>query len=167
MRDIITKISRWVLAAMGFAAVSGCDGEGGFLPAPEYGVPHASFEVKCTMVDSETGAPVKGVKLAAGHNYTFTDENGETRTEFYAINEGTEQENGIYELYGITSIGQGEYDEIHIRLTDPDPAANGHYKDSIYVVPMQKIKDKDKDKDDHWSDGTYGSEVTLEAEQVK
>ena len=165
MRNIITKISRWVLAAMGFAAVSGCDGEGGFMPAPEYGVPHASFEVKCTMVDSETGAPVKGVKMATGDTYTFTDENGEAVTEFYEMCEGTERENGVYELYGIKDIGAGEYDEIHIRLTDPDPAADGHYKDSIYVVPMNKIKDKDKN--DNWSVGTYGTEVTLEAEQVK
>ena len=43
---------------MGFAAVSRCNGDNDFLPAPAYGVPVATFEVRCTVVDKESGAPV-------------------------------------------------------------------------------------------------------------
>ena len=39
---------------------------------------------------------------------------------------------------------RGIGDTLHIKLTDPDPSSDGHYKDSIYVLPLQKIKDADK-----------------------
>lgn len=161
MKDIITRISRWLLAAIGVAAVSGCDGDGGFLPAPEYGVPYASFEVKCTMVDSETGAPVKGVRMAAGIFDPYIDEHGNAIE--YIKAEGIESEGGRYTFNGYTDIG--ELNELQIKLTDPDPEKDGHYKDSVYVVPIQKLKDPEKD--DNWYIGTYGADVTLEAEQVK
>ena len=158
-RDIITKISRWVLAALGFAAVSGCDD--GFVPAPEYGVPMATFEVKCTMVGSETGVPMKGVKMAAGHFGYYIDESGNEIEETYIVAEATEHDGDIYTLHGETSIGLVHV--IYIKLTDPDPAKDGHYKDSIYVVPTQKIKEPDQDE--HWSNGTFAADVTLKAEQ--
>lgn len=155
MRNIITKISRWILAAMGFAAVSGCngDGTGGIMPAPEYGVPVASFEVKCTMTDKETGAPVKGVTMTAGGSYTENDGNGNEVERDYICAEAVEHEGGIYIMNGYEDIGSA--DELQVKLTDPYPEKDGHYKDSIYVVKTDKI------------DHVFVADVTLEAEQVK
>ena len=55
-------------------------------------------------------------------------------------------------------------DTLHIKLTDPDPSSDGHYKDSIYVLPLQKIRDADKNS--AWSQGTYDTETTIKAESV-
>lgn len=163
MRNLIVKLCHRLLAFMGLAGAFSCDGGGlGFIGKDEYGTPHCNFEVKCKVIDSETKSPVKGVVLTPGHAYSHPDENGEKKEDFFPYSAETSVE-GAVEMKG--TIYAGDYDEIHIRLTDPDPAADGHYRDTIYVVPMEKIKDAEKGS--HWNAGTFGADVTLEAEQVK
>lgn len=162
MRDIIIKVCSWLLTAMGLGAISGCNGLP-FIPKSEYGTPHCSYEVKCRVVDSEKGSPVKGVKLTPGLKYTATDEAGNKVEQFYPMTEGEISDEGYFEMAG--KKYDGEYDELHIRMTDPDPEKDGHYKDSIYVVDLTKIREADKK--DHWSAGTYGADVTLKAEEMK
>lgn len=165
MKDLFLKFCRWVLAAMGLASVASCDENGwtGDIKC-EYGTPHCSFEVKCRVVDSRTGIPVKGVRMTPGYRYKYENQQGEVIEKFYNINEGTVVENGECGLSGTKSLGNLDLDEIHLLLTDPDPDADGHYKDSIYVVKMDKIKDKDPK--DFWNTGTYGAYVTLKADEV-
>lgn len=117
------------------------------------------------MTDAESGAAVKGVKLTPGYAFTYTDENGQEVDGFEPYADAVETGDGVFEMSGKIFISDGGYDELHVKLTDLDPAADGHYKDSIYVVPMEKIKDAEKGS--HWNDGTYGADVTVEAEQVK
>jgi len=164
MKEIFIKVCRWALAITGLAAAASCD-DGPIWGAVEYGTPHCDFQVKCRVTDAESGAAVKGVKLTPGYAFTYTDENGKEVDGFEPYADAVETGDGAFEMSGKIFISDGGYDELHVKLTDLDPAADGHYKDSIYVVPMVKIKDAEKGS--HWNDGTYGADVTIEAEQVK
>lgn len=164
MKEILIKVCRWALAITGLAAAASCD-DGPIWGAVEYGTPHCDFQVKCRVTDAESGTAVKGVKLTPGYAYTYTNEDGEKVDGFEPYADAVETEDGVFEMNGQIYISNGEYDELHVKLTDLDPAVDGHYKDSIYVVSLEKIKDAPKGS--HWNDGTYGADVTVEAEQVK
>lgn len=154
MKDLILKFCRWALALLGVATAASC--------RVEYGAPHASFEVKGKVVDAVTGEPVRGVKLTPGYGYTYTDENGEKANGFDAYGTGSVVDDGSFELKGVQY--DSDYEELLIQLTDVDPDADGHYRDSTYVVSMSQIREASKK--DHWSNGTYGADVTLEAESI-
>ena len=156
MKNLIIKFCRWALAALGLAGAASCDGG----MRVEYGSPYCSYEVKCKVVDSETSKVVKGVRLTPGVAYTYTDESGQKVDGFYAFEDASDNGNGEYTMSGTRY--DGDFREIHIYLTDPDPAADGHYKDSIYVVPLERVRDAD-DKE-HWNVGLYAADVTIEAE---
>lgn len=143
MKNLIFKLSRIALILFGFSAAIACLRE-------EYGTPYSTFEVKCKVIDSETKREVKGIMLTPGDLWNGI---------FDAIGEGVKSDTGIYELKGTKLAGP----QLYIKLTDLDPKADGHYKDSIYVVPIAKIEDSKK----NWITGTYATDVTLEAEQVK
>ena len=46
-------------------------------------------------------------------------------------------------------------DELKVKLTDPDPEKDGHYKDCSYAVKTEEAKH------------AFVADVTLEAEQMK
>ncbi|MGM9735960.1 MAG: radical SAM-associated putative lipoprotein [Candidatus Cryptobacteroides sp.] len=166
MKDLFLKFCNWALAAMGVASVTSC--ESGWLNGLkcEYGTPYCSFEVKCRVVDSMTGIPVKGVKLTPGYKYQYKNEQGEIVEGFQKIQEdGTLVDDGECELSGIKYISGSAMEDLHLKLTDIDPDADGHYKDTIYLVKMEKIKDSGPEET--WNVGTYAADVTLKAEEVE
>lgn len=163
MKELLNKATRWTLAALGVGTAASCDGP--IWGAVEYGTPHCNFEVKCKVIDAESGKAVKGIKLSPGYAYTYTDEEGKRVEGFEPYSDATQTADGLFEMKGVIHAGHGEFDELHIRLTDSDPAADGHYKDSIYVISLEKIRDAEKGS--HWNAGTYGADVTVEAEPVK
>ena len=57
MRQLMVKICRVLLTAMGFAAVTGC-------PAVMYGSPHCDVTVKGVVTD-ESENPIKGIRVKA------------------------------------------------------------------------------------------------------
>jgi len=154
MKNLILKICRWALTLLGVATAASC--------RVEYGTPHASFEVKGKVVDEATGKAVKGVRIIPGYGYTYTDENGETVSGFGSYGSGVVVEDGSFELNG--DMYYSDYEELLIQLTDEDPEVDGHYKDSTYVVPMSKIREASRK--DNWSSGTYGADITIEAELI-
>ena len=156
MKNRFVKICKWLLTIIGFAGTSSCI---------LYGSPYADYEIKCKVIDADTKATIKGIKLTPGIKESYTDENG-VNVEYFNDYEGgklVEKSDGTYKLKGITyDIRQETF--IDLKLTDPDPSADGHYKDSIYNIPLDKIKDG---KSGSWKIGLYSADVTIEAEPVK
>lgn len=162
MKDLIFKLCRWALALVSVGGLSACDIIG---VRVEYGVPHCDFEAKGRVVDEETSAPVKGVKLTPGFRYTYTDEDGVKKEAFYQLMEGADITDGTFDFNGARYAGDGEWRELHLQLTDPDPETDGHYKDSIYVIPMEYVEGS---AEGHWHDGVYtASDIRIEAERIK
>ena len=65
MKEVILKLFRWFLALMGLGGAFSCSGQ--FIGRDEYGTPYSTFQVKGKVVDSESGAPVKGVTIVQCH----------------------------------------------------------------------------------------------------
>lgn len=165
MKDQFLKLCHWALAAMGMASATSCENGWFENNRMEYGTPYCSFEVKCKVVDSKSGIPVKGVKMTPGYKIQYKNEQGEIVEGFQKFQEeGVVIENGECELSGRKWLSNGKKEELQIQLTDLDPAADGHYKDTVYLVTMEKIKDKNPDE--AWNVGTYAANVTLKAEEV-
>lgn len=163
MKEIISRMCRWTLAMLGVSGVTACNESGeGFHDYPVmYGIPYCSYEVKCRVIDSETKTPVRGVRLATGFPDSFMpDENGNIIKYFKPLDEAVEKGDGVYLM-----AGRMHRDEsIAIKLEDLDPSADGHYRDTIYVIPLEKIKESENGA---WDMGTYGADVTVEAKQIK
>lgn len=160
MRGFFSKICKWLLALLGVSSAASCG-----LGSVEYGVPHCDFEVKCTVIDSKTKADVNGVQMTPGTIYK-SDIEEDVSVYIFEPYSGTQTTvNGTVNLDGKIYVGAGRnFDELHIRLKDPDPMTAGNYRDTIYVVPLKKLRDSKKGSS--WNNGTYGAEITLEAEQV-
>lgn len=157
MKNLIFKILRWMAGMLGVTAAASCDSVDDLISAPEYGVPYAAFEVKCKVVDSVTGNPVKGVMMTPGFTYSYGNMSGFQQTGL-----SSEISDGVFEITGHQDIG-ADYNKLEVKLTDKDPATDGHYKDTVYVISLEKIKDADSG----WCEGTYAADVTVEAEQVE
>ncbi|MBR6547041.1 MAG: hypothetical protein IKT69_01960, partial [Bacteroidales bacterium] len=56
-------------------------------------------------------------------------------------------------------------EKLILKLSDYDSNDKGHYKDTTYTIDLQRIREPDPEE--HWCDGIYGAEVTLELEKVK
>lgn len=154
MKNLFIKFCRVVLPILGFSSLLSCEGLI-INNMVDHGVPHSTFKVKCKVVDSKTKNPVRGIILTPGER-----DRGDNDI-FIAISEGVEGDSeGNFYLNGICYYN---YDELHVKLIDLDPLKDGSYKDTIYVVPLTKIRDSKE----NWNKGTYGANVTLEAEQVK
>ena len=163
MKEIISRMCRWTLAMLGVSGVTACnESGGGFHDYPVmYGTPYCSYEVKCRVIDSETKTPVKGVRLVTGLPDSFTlDDNGNIVKEFSPWDEAVEKGDGGYLMTGSMAMGES----IAVKLEDLDPSAEGHYRDTIYVIPLEKIKESENGA---WDMGTYGADVTVEAKQIK
>lgn len=163
MKEIISRMCRWALAMLGVSGVTACnESGGGFHDSPVmYGLPYCSYEVKCRVIDSETKTPVKGVRLVTGLPDSFTlDDNGNIVKEFSPWDEAVEKGDGGYLMTGSMAMGES----IAVKLEDLDPSADGHYRDTIYVIPLEKIKESENGA---WDMGTYGADVTVEAKQIK
>ena len=163
MKEIISRMCRWTLAMLGVSGVTACnESGGGFHDYPVmYGTPYCSYEVKCRVIDSETKTPVRGVRLVTGLPDSFTlDDNGNIVKYFNPWDEAVEKGDGVYLMAGSMAMGES----IAVKLEDLDPSADGHYRDTVYVIPLEKIKESDKGS---WHMGTYGADVTVEAEQIK
>ena len=100
MKNLIFKIFRWIAGMIGVTVAASCDSVDDLISAPEYGVPYAAFEVKCKVVDSVTGNPVKGVKMTPGFTYSYGNMSG-----FQQSGLSSEISDGVFEITGHQDIG--------------------------------------------------------------
>lgn len=158
MKETLLKLCRWVLLIMGLSATAASC-------RVEYGTPYIEYDVKGKVVDKETGDIVKGVKVTPGYAYVYKNEDGIETDGFTPFLPEQDVTDGTFRLGSRKFVFEGGYDELHIRLTDPDPSADGHYKDSIYVVPLERKGDGPKKE--NWNDGIFGADITIEAEKAE
>lgn len=162
MKRILYRISRWILASMGFTVVASCIkdiNDNGF--KAEYGAPYCTYDVKCKIVDSQTKAPIDGLSLLPGSMYSYVDQYGANKEIFrdfsYPVTGSTQ---GVYLLKGMFSGWDNEYyGQMFIKMHDLDTNANGNYKDTVYIVPLKFVGEAEGT----WYNGKYVEDITLEA----
>lgn len=158
MKRILYRLSRWMLASMGLTAVVSCSKDIGF--RAEYGSPYCTYDVKCRIVDSQTGSPVNGLELVPGTVVSTVDENGSYKDEFRPFsNPVTNGAQGVYHLKGMFEGWGKDYAKMYIKMNDSDTNAHGNYKDTVYIVPLQFAGEAEGT----WYNGKYVGDVTLEA----
>lgn len=160
MKDLFIRIIGRLLALMGITAVgASCDGG----MTLEYGTPYTRFEITGKLIDKETKEPVSGIVIVYGEEHTYWDAEGNNITDFYS--EGSYVAD-YSELWMVGRIHTPQDPEkMILKLSDYDSQSKGHYKDTTYVIDLEKIQEPDPE--DHWCDGIYGADVTLELERVK
>jgi putative lipoprotein (rSAM/lipoprotein system) len=149
MKELFLRFCRWALPLLGITGVVSCE-----VSAPvmygtvtaEYGLPTMDYRVTGTVTDSQTGEPVKGIKvdsetLIGPQDPVITSETGEF----------------VYEDTWYP------HDKITLQFTDIDPLEDGSYMPRTVEVELKRIQDGDG----HWYDGMYVAEglyVTLDQE---
>lgn len=161
MKDLFLKIVGRLLGLLGLTAI-GTSCEEGMMMA-EYGTPYTRFEVSGRLVDKETKEPVSGIVIVYGEERSHWDEYGNEDKEFRIggshVSAGSE-----FWMYGQMYTPRNPQ-QMMLKLSDYDSKENGHYKDTTYTIDLQRIGEPDEE--DHWNEGIYGAEVTLELERVK
>lgn len=150
MRDLFLRFCRWALPLLGITGVVSCEIFAPVMygsPPSEYGVPTMDYRVTGTVTDSQTGEPVKGIKIQSesldAPDPVITSETGEF----------------VYEDRWYP------HKKITLEFTDLDPFEDGAYMPKTVEVELKKIKDGDG----HWYDGMYIAEgllVKLDEEDV-
>lgn len=150
MRDLFLRFCRWALPLLGITGVVSCEIFAPVMygsPPAEYGVPTMDYRVTGTVTDSQTGEPVKGIKIQSASldapDPVITSETGEF----------------VYEDRWYP------HKKITLEFTDLDPFEDGAYMPKTLEVELEKIKDGDG----HWYDGMYVAEgllVKLDEEDV-
>lgn len=152
MRDLFLRFCRWALPLLGITGVVSCEIFAPVMygsPPAEYGVPTMDYRVTGTVTDSQTGEPVKGIKiesetLIGPQDPVITSETGEF----------------VYEDTWYP------HDKITLQFTDIDPLEDGSYMPRTVEVELKKIQDGDG----RWYNGVYVAEGLLvkldEEEQV-
>lgn len=152
MKDLFLRFCRWALPLLGITGVVSCEIFAPVMygsPPAEYGVPTMDYRVTGTVTDSQTGEPVKGIKiesetLIGPQDPVITSETGEF----------------VYEDTWYP------HDKITLQFTDIDPLEDGSYMPRTVEVELKKIQDGDG----RWYNGVYVAEGLLvkldEEEQV-
>jgi putative lipoprotein (rSAM/lipoprotein system) len=152
MKELFLRFCRWALPLLGITGVVSCEIFAPVMygsPPAEYGVPTMDYRVTGTVTDSQTGEPVKGIKiesetLIGPQDPVITSETGEF-------------------VYEDTCY---PHDKITLQFTDIDPLEDGSYMPRTVEVELKKIQDGDG----RWYNGVYVAEGLLvkldEEEQV-
>lgn len=150
MKELFLRFCRWALPLLGITGVVSCEIFAPVMygsPPAEYGVPTMDYRVTGTVTDSQTGEPVKGIKiesetLIGPQDPVITSETGEF----------------VYEDTWYP------HDKITLQFTDIDPLEDGSYMPRTVEVELKKIQDGDG----RWYNGVYvaeGLSVKLDEEE--
>lgn len=148
MRFTFHRIACWCLGFLGFAAFHACDEKADIndnaskdpyeddAPALEYGAPYTRYRFKGKVVDEDHNGAVCGVKATLGLAVPYEDQ-GVRKTSFIEI----DPECGVDDDGGF--LIEGSFIDIPnaILLSDPDPLADGHYKDTLHVLDPGLLED--------------------------
>jgi len=113
------KLCRWLLGALGISAsVSSCDR----IMSVEYGQPHMTYSVKGKVVNSKTGAGIRGIEVSHMP---------------YAEQVDTSGADGSFEIHGETWPAS----ELEVQLRDIDSVKYGTYKSSREEIPLKQVEE--------------------------
>lgn len=126
-----------LLALLGFGS-AGCEE---MIGVCEYGVPHASFNLKARVVD-EAGNPIQGIEVRTKEGGGFED-----RT-------GVADYLGNIDAHG--SIWPGS--QYEVVFEDIDGELNGGEFETLELDIRDKVE-QTKDGDGNWNDGSYSADL--------
>ena len=136
------RFCRWALPLLGITGVVSCEIFAPVMygsPPAEYGVPTMDYRVTGTVTNSQTGEPVKGIKVQSesldAPDPVITSETGEF----------------VYEDRWYP------HKKITLEFTDIDPFEDGAYMPTTVEVELTQVQDGDG----HWYDGMYVAEGLL------
>lgn len=136
MKDLIVRVSAWLLCLIGFGGTVACSPG---MVADEYGSPYAEFEVKGKVTDQQ-GEPIAGIQVtcdAVDMQPEYTDSEG------------------MYTLYG----NGFPREKIQITFEDIDGEENGGtFAGKTMTAEVALVQEGD----DRWNFGTYQAEVNAE-----
>ena len=137
MRDLFLRFCRWALPLLGISGVVSCEIFAPVMygsPPVEYGVPVMDYRVSGVVANSETGAPVKGIKVKSADGWSQDD--------------------------GVVTSETGEFvyedswyphDKITLEFTDVDPFEDGAYMPQTVEVKLEYVEGDDG----RWYSGLY------------
>lgn len=136
MKDLIVRISAWLLCLIGFGSSVACSPG---MVADEYGSPYASFEVKGKVTDQQ-GNPIPGIQVTCDAMYiqpVYTESDGS-----YALD------------------GDGfPREKIQVSFEDVDGEENG----GLFAARSVSVETVHvKDGDGNWDFGVYEAEANAE-----
>lgn len=156
MRQVIVKICRALLAAMGFAAVTGCPKIYGCPePSEMYGCPHCDVTVRGVVAD-EDGKPIEGIQVKAVE--IMEKQSGVELNKYEHEYFRTQTDNaGKFELGGtVTSF---ENPDVYVITEDIDGEDNGGtFAPETLKVDLVRVKEGDG----LWDFGKYENEAPVE-----
>lgn len=140
MKDLFLRFCRWALPLLGVTGVVSCDIFAPVMygsPPGEYGTPTMNFRVSGTVNNSETGEPVKGIKVKSEAGWENPDDVVTSETGEFVYEDSAFPE-----------------DKIVLEFTDIDPMEDGSYMSTTMEVELKKIQDGNG----HWNYGLYVAE---------
>lgn len=142
MKDLFLRFCRWALPLLGIAGVVSCENTSDVapmygVPSAEYGVPTIDFRVSGIVTNSQTGEPVKGIKVKSTEGWNRPDDVITSETGEF-----------VYEDRGYP------YESVILEFTDIDPLEDGSYLPKTMEVELQKKQDGDG----NWHFGLYVAE---------
>ena len=158
MRQLIVKICRALLAAMGFAAVTGCPKMYG---CPEYdlpgmyGSPHCDVTVRGVVTD-ENASPVEGIQVKVVE--IIKKQPGVELNKYEHEYFRTQTDNaGAFELGG--TVTAFENPDVYVITEDIDGEENGGtFAPETLKVDLVRVKEGDG----LWDFGKYENEAPVE-----
>ena len=164
MRRVIIKLGWYILTALGIQSIMGCERQ--WQQADAYGTPYATYEIKGTVIDAATKAPVKGVKVYR-HN-AIQDTTSSTLTPLLDADQSdsTMVDNGKFEFkwhfHGLNS----EAETVFIRIKDTDPDKDGFYQEQTSQIKLEQTEGPDKQIPFH--QGKFEAQnIIIEIKQAK
>lgn len=113
-------------------------------PAPEYGVPSATFIVKGKVESNTNSEAIPGIRVVMGYDTTFSDEKG------------------IYEVENNNFPSDVNF---KLEFTDTDGAQNGEYSPHDTIVEFKNPEFTDGDGS--WYQGKTEKEVNVKLNKKK
>lgn len=135
-----------ILSLLGFTS---CRVQEYFEPKPEYGMPHANYQIVGSVKAEDTGEPIPNIQVKY-RRYQYTDNNG---VEQYWENEARSDENGNVSL-SFTEFPV-EDNRHQIVLTDTDGEDNGGLFRKTTLPASAFTTEYTEDKSGRWHVGDY------------
>lgn len=136
MKDLIVRISAWLLCLIGFGSSVACSPG---MVADEYGSPYASFEVKGKVTDHH-GEPIPGIQVTCDAMY---------------IQPVYTESDGSYALHG----DGFPREKIQVSFEDVDGEENG----GLFAARSVSVETVHvKEGDGNWDFGVYEAEANAE-----
>lgn len=166
MKKSFAQISRWILAIIVLSLAVACHNKDELVPSSPLDDYWFDLEIKCKVVDYQTGETVNGVQLIPGLdiNGKFTPYPIFALEKFKNLDTTDVIIGGSY-IIKEKNIDYGGNREILLKLHDPKPESDGHYESDIYRVRLKYLGPPQEGAPEYHH-GKWGAEITFRADCI-